>query len=56
LYDYCQLTGKKYGNVRALLNKRLKENPEVEDKTLKDYLKESDNRVKVNKPKRKFNI
>lgn len=54
--DYCQLTGKDYSNTRAILNKRIQENPDSNGRTLKDYLKEADNKVKIAKPKMKFSI
>lgn len=52
LVAYCELTGRDYSNVRARLNENLRKDPRSINKSLGNWLKEADEKVKPKKPKR----
>lgn len=56
LRDYCQLTNKKYVNIRALLNRKIADDPKAMGKTLKDFTTIAEEKINMGKVKKKFNI
>lgn len=56
LRDFCNLTNQKYDTMRNGLNRKLKTIPEYANTTLQDLLKKAEDKLKDEKPKKKFSI
>lgn len=56
LRDFCNLTGQRYETVRNALNRKLKAIPEYQNTTLQDLLRKAEDKLKNEKPKKKFSI